>query len=126
MKYVILVLGIFLLSASSSCKQSPTDEELVTSLSVPGTGLTARHHDHKIRIDSISTGVDNKHVITIQGQQYEVSPFSQMSGTWVNGQRVKLSGSSQSSYYDVLIKNLDNGETVKARRVQPEPSQSQF
>lgn len=123
---MILILGFFLLSASSSSKQSPTDEELVTSLSVPGTGLTAKHDNHKIRIDSISTGVDNKPVITIQGQQFEVSPFSQMKGAWISGQRVKLSQSSQSSYYDVLIENLDNGETVKARKVQAEPSQSQF
>lgn len=124
MRYLILFSAIFLLSATSA--KSPTDEELVTSLSVPGTGLTAKHkEDHKLRIESVVKQGNNKPIITIEGEQFEVSPFSDMSDSWIRGQRVELQDSKQYSYYNVIIKNIDNGEQVKARKLTGS-SNSQF
>lgn len=125
MKYLFVLLGVFLISASSS--NSPTDEELVASLSVPGTGLTAKHErDHKLRIESVVIQDNNKPIITIEGQEFEVSPFSEIGDAWIRGQRVEITQGKKSSYYNIDIKNLDNGETVKVRRLDKNPTESQF
>lgn len=69
-----------------------------------------------IRIESISTSRGKK-ILTIRGTSYEVSPISQMSDAWVQGQKVELSKNEQDLYYSVTISNIDNGESVVAKKL---------
>ena len=122
MKRMLIVLGFLQLSANVAQSEPLGHEGDGVAISIPGKGMLARRDRNHIRIESISTGAYNQPVlITIGGQEYEVSPFTQIGGSWVAGQKVKLSPGQKSSYYDTSIENLDNGEAIKARRVEPKP-----
>jgi hypothetical protein len=57
------------------------------------------------------------HTVTIGDELFEVSVFSKISDAWVKGQEVVLTSSDKKGLYPVKIKNLDNGETLDARKV---------
>jgi hypothetical protein len=63
------------------------------------------------RIQAIS-----RKAITIQGTEFEISPYSKMSDAWLKGQKVRVSKNEESLLYSVHIKNLDNGEIIAARK----------
>lgn len=68
-----------------------------------------------IRIQSVFSEQE-KQMLMIGDDQFEVSRFSKMSHAWVKGQKVELTKNNDSFFYPVTIKNLDNGESVVARK----------
>lgn len=74
---------------------------------------SANHKDSSLCIQSISPST---HTLTIGDDQFEVSIFSKMSHAWVKGQKVSLSKNENDVFHPVKIKNLDNGETVIAKK----------
>lgn len=57
-----------------------------------------------------------KQLLTIGDEQFEVSMFSKMSQAWVKGQKVELTKNDADLLYPVTIKNIDNKESVVARK----------
>lgn len=115
MRAIYILIGLLIFSG---CQGNPFGK--VSSLTETQDQLTEPHiqeHDHwRIRIQSITTK-NGRTVLRISNEEFEVSPFSQMSDAWVEGQRVKLVKNPVFSYYDVLIENIDNGEQVKAKKI---------
>jgi len=68
-----------------------------------------------IRIQSVSSN-KGKQVLTIGDDKFEVFTFSKMSHAWVKGQKVELTKNDADLLYPVTIKNIDNGESVIARK----------
>lgn len=82
------------------------------------SSVCGKHEDkvyYSNRIQAISSKIGKK-VLTIQGTEFEVSPFTKMSDAWIQGQRVQISQNEDEHFYSVKIKNLDNGETVSAKK----------
>jgi hypothetical protein len=67
------------------------------------------------RIQAVSNKIGD-HVVTIGDTKFEVSPFTKMSDAWIKGQKVQVLKNDKEIFYSVKIKNLDNGETVSARK----------
>ena len=68
-----------------------------------------------VRIQSTSSN-KGKRVLIIGDDQFEISPFSKMSHAWVKGQKVELTENEDDFFYSIKIKNIDNGESVVARK----------
>lgn len=68
-----------------------------------------------VRIQSISSN-KGRQVLTIGDEQFEISLFSRMSHAWVKGQKVELTKNDSDLLYPVTIRNVENGESVAARK----------
>ena len=71
--------------------------------------------DSEIRIQSLSEN-RGRQTLTIADTQFDVSPLSKLSHAWVKGQKVRLLKNDDEFFYSVKIKNLDNGESVFAKK----------
>lgn len=67
------------------------------------------------RIQAVTNKIAD-HTVTIGDTKFEVSPFTKMSDAWIKGQRVQVLKNDNELFYTVKIKNIDNGETVSARK----------
>jgi|GEM_PF-6572687 hypothetical protein len=56
-----------------------------------------------------------KTILQIGDTSFEISPFSANIDHWISHQPVKI-GKTSDPFHSISIKNLDNGETVQARR----------
>lgn len=80
------------------------------------TKQTPSSKNHSIQAISFLMGSP---VIQVEGVRFEISPFEGINGgisSWLVGQPVKI-GSSKELLYNVVITNLENGETISAKRL---------
>lgn len=84
--------------------------------SIWGSGKEQAPSFSPLHIESISSE-KGKQVLTIGDTRFEVPFLSKMSQAWVRGQKVELLHNEADLLYPVKIRNLDNGESVSARKV---------
>lgn len=80
-----------------------------------GSGSRKPEFNDTIRVQSISSKM-GRQILTIGGEQFEISTFTRLSQAWVKGQKIELSKNESDMFYPVSIRNLDNGECVNARK----------